>query len=47
VREALAEENMTFGWGGWAPTLIRPGLGVTIDPAALERVTIRKEQLLG
>ena len=47
VREALAEENMTFGWGGWAPTLIRPGLGLTLDPAALERVTIRKEQLLG
>ena len=47
VRETLAQENMTFGWGGWAPTLIRPGLGVTLDPAALERVTIRKEQLLG
>jgi muconate cycloisomerase len=47
VREALATENMTFGWGGWAPTLIRPGLGVTIDPDALERVTMRKEQLLG
>jgi muconate cycloisomerase len=47
VRETLAKENMTFGWGGWAPTLIRPGLGVTLDPAALERVTIRKEQLLG
>jgi L-alanine-DL-glutamate epimerase-like enolase superfamily enzyme len=47
VREALAVENMTFGWGGWAPTLIRPGLGVTIDPAALERVTIRKEPLFG
>jgi muconate cycloisomerase len=47
VREALAEENMTFGWGGWAPALIRPGLGVSIDPAALERVTIRKEQLFG
>jgi muconate cycloisomerase len=47
VREALAKENMTFGWGGWAPTLIRPGLGVTVDAAALERVTIRKEQLLG
>jgi muconate cycloisomerase len=47
VRESLAMENMTFGWGGWAPTLIRPGLGVTIDTRALERVTNRKEQLLG
>ena len=47
VREALATEDMTFGWGGWAPALARPGLGVTLDPAALERVTVRKEQLLG
>jgi muconate cycloisomerase len=47
VREALATEDMTFGWGGWAPALARPGLAITLDPAALERVTIRKEQLLG
>ena len=47
VREALAVENLTFGWGGWAPALTRPGLGVTIDPAALQRVTVRKEQLVG
>jgi len=25
-------------WGGWAPALPGPGLGVTIDSAALERV---------
>jgi muconate cycloisomerase len=47
VREALAAENLTFGWGGWAPALTRPGLGIAVDPRALERVTIRKEQLLG
>jgi len=47
VREALATENITFGWGGWAPALTRPGLGIAVDPRALERVTIRKEQLLG
>jgi L-alanine-DL-glutamate epimerase-like enolase superfamily enzyme len=38
---------MTFGWGGWAPALPGPGLGVDLDAAALERVTIRKELLLG
>ena len=47
VREALGSTDLTFRWGGWAPALTDPGLGVTIDSAALERVTIRKESLLG
>jgi muconate cycloisomerase len=47
VREALATKNITFGWGGWAPMLAGPGLGVAIDPASLARVAVRKEVLLG
>ena len=47
VKEALAEQDLTFGWGGWAPALTGPGLCVSIDPAALERVAVRKEALLG
>ncbi len=47
VREALGTRNITFGWGGWAAALPGPGLGVTVDRTALERVTVRKEQLLG
>jgi muconate cycloisomerase len=47
VREALATENITFGWGGWAPALAGPGLGITVDPKALERVAVRREVLLG
>ncbi len=47
VREALGTRDLTFGWGGWAPALPGPGLGVTIDPEALRRVTVRKESLLG
>jgi muconate cycloisomerase len=46
VREALGTRNLTFGWGGWAPALPGPGLGVALDAAALERVTVRKETLL-
>jgi muconate cycloisomerase len=46
VREALGTHDITFGWGGWAPALSGPGLGVTLDPRALERVTVRKEPLL-
>jgi muconate cycloisomerase len=47
VREALATHDITFGWGGWAPALVGPGLGVSVDGQALQRVTVRKEQLLG
>jgi muconate cycloisomerase len=47
VREPLAFEDMTFRRGGRAPTLTGPGLGVTIDAEALERVAVRKEALLG
>lgn len=47
VREALATKDITFNWGGWAPALPGPGLGVTLDPQALARVTARKETLLG
>ena len=47
VREALATTNLTFGWGGWAPALTGPGLGITIDPVALARVAVLKEVLLG
>jgi muconate cycloisomerase len=47
VREALGTRDITFGWGGWAPALAGPGLGIDVDEAALGRVAIRKEVLLG
>jgi muconate cycloisomerase len=47
VKEALGRRDLTFGWGGWAPALAGPGLGVDIDEAALERVSLRREVLLG
>jgi muconate cycloisomerase len=46
VREALGTRDLTFRWGGWAPALTDPGLGVTLDARALERVTVRKETIL-
>ena len=46
VRESLATSDLTFGWGGWAAALPGPGLGFTVDPAALKRVTVRQESLL-
>jgi muconate cycloisomerase len=47
VKEALGTRDLTFGWGGWAPALPGPGLGIAVDPAALERVRVRQEVLLG
>ena len=47
VWERLSEEDITFRRGGWAPALVGCGLGVTIDPARVDWVTIRKEKLIG
>jgi muconate cycloisomerase len=47
VRESLGSQDITMRWGGWAPALSGPGLGVNVNPQGLERVTIRKEPLLG
>lgn len=47
VKERLGQEDITFGWGGWAPVLNGIGLAVKLDPQALARVTLRKEVLLG
>src|SRR5262249_52198157 len=47
VREALGTRDLTFRWGGWARALPGPGLGVEVDARALERVTVRKETLVG
>lgn len=47
VREALGTTNLTFGWGGWAPALVGPGLGITVDPRAVERVLVQREILFG
>jgi muconate cycloisomerase len=47
VRERLSRKDITFGRGGWARALAGPGLGIVIDSAAVERVTVAKEALLG
>lgn len=47
LRENLGTEDITFRWGGWAPSLTGPGLGITIDAESLNRITVRKEPLLG
>jgi L-alanine-DL-glutamate epimerase-like enolase superfamily enzyme len=43
-RQRLTNEDMTFGYGGRAPRLTGPGLGVTINPTVLEEVTVTKQE---
>ena len=43
VKERLTRENMTFDRRGLAPALTEQGLGVSIDEAALKRVTVAEE----
>lgn len=47
VKERLGKQDITFGWGGWAPVLNGIGLAVAVDPQALARVVLRKDVLLG
>lgn len=47
VAEALGTTDLTFGLGGKAPALTGPGLGISVDPEALQRVALRKETLVG
>lgn len=44
VRENLTTEDMTFGYGGWAPALTAPGLGVTIEPDRLEPMVLQRQE---
>ena len=47
VQYALGDEDVTFGWGGWAPALVRTGLGIGIQEDFVERLALRKEVLIG
>ena len=42
LRKLLTNEDLTFGYGGRAPALAGPGLGVTIKPAVLARLATRQ-----
>jgi len=41
----LTVEDITFGYGGWASPLSGPGLGVTVNPKALERMTVARKEI--
>lgn len=41
----VSREDITFGYGGWASPLDGPGLGITVDPAALETMTLATREI--
>lgn len=44
VAERLTQEDLTFGFRGRGPALTKPGLGITVDTEAVQRVTIAQNQ---
>jgi muconate cycloisomerase len=42
-RRLLTNEDVTFGYGGRAPALSRPGLGVTINEAVLKELLVSEQ----
>lgn len=42
-RRPLTNEDMTFGFGGRAAALRRPGLGVTVNDAVLKELTVEQQ----
>jgi L-Ala-D/L-Glu epimerase len=38
-------EDLTFGFRGWAPPIVGPGLGVSDDPLALEALTVATREV--
>jgi L-alanine-DL-glutamate epimerase-like enolase superfamily enzyme len=41
----LIDEDLTFGYGGWAPALDGIGWGVTVNRARLEKHTVEKREI--
>jgi hypothetical protein len=39
-RRLLTNEDLTFGYGGFAPAINRAGLGITINEAVLREQTL-------
>jgi L-alanine-DL-glutamate epimerase-like enolase superfamily enzyme len=45
LRSNVTRDNLTFGYGGWAPPLKGHGLGVVVDAEALGRLTVAAKEL--
>ena len=45
VRERLTKQDLTFGYGGKANAIDGAGLGIDVDPSAVERISQRTESI--
>ena len=46
LAENLIVEDITFRYGGWAPPLNGAGLGVTVEPQSLARLTTARREIV-
>ncbi|MBL8815848.1 MAG: hypothetical protein JNL58_07435 [Planctomyces sp.] len=46
VREALTKEDLTFRYGGRAPRLKGPGLGMTVNESTIRKIQVREMPLI-
>ena len=44
LRKLLTNEDITFGYGGRAPAISGPGLGVTVNKTVLEEMTLSRQE---
>lgn len=45
-RTLLTNEDITFGYGGWAPALTGRGLGVTVNEPVLADMTLKRQEFV-
>jgi len=43
LKDFIVNESLTFAYGGWAPAIEGPGLGITIDETALQRCVLKSQ----
>jgi muconate cycloisomerase len=45
LRSNVTTEDITFGYGGWAPPLAGQGLGIQVSAPALEAMTTQRIEI--
>jgi muconate cycloisomerase len=45
LSQNVTNQDITFGYGGWAPPIEGPGLGVDVNPRAIERMTLGTREI--
>ena len=45
LKSNVTGEDITFGYGGWASPLKGPGLGIAVDPGALDRMATQRSEI--